>query len=209
METKKRIIQTAVELFNREGVGNVSSRDISNRVGISNGNLTYHFATMEALVAAVFAEMLRASSALAAEMSGKPDWQSYANSLEKFAEFQKGYVFFYTDILEIIRNYPSVAFQYQKIIAMRRQQGRDFTNRYQEAGLLKTEQSGGLYDRLQHISWMLVTFWRSQAVILPDAVEDTTDEFLAHVFSILIPHMTAKGLKQYRKIGILATATTH
>jgi AcrR family transcriptional regulator len=208
METKERITVAAVELFNRHGVGNVSSRDVSNHVGISNGNLTYHFPAMEDLVGEVFSRMLEQSTVFAAEIGGETNWASYARSLAKFADFQKEYEFFYTDILEIIRNYPTVAAEYQKVIETRQRQGRDFTARYQQAGLLNAEKTEGLYDRLQHVSWMMLTFWRSQSLILPGAVEDTTDQFLAHVFSLLIPHMTARGLKQYRQLEILSPAAT-
>ncbi len=43
MNTKERILHTALQLFNEKGVSKVSSKSISEEMGISYGNLCYHF----------------------------------------------------------------------------------------------------------------------------------------------------------------------
>lgn len=54
MSTKDRIVQKSIELFNRYGVQNVPIHRIAAELGISPGNLTYHFKTKDILVRSIF-----------------------------------------------------------------------------------------------------------------------------------------------------------
>jgi AcrR family transcriptional regulator len=56
-ETQQRILDTARRLFNQEGVSRVGVRDVARAVGLSAGNLSYHFATKDDLVAALVREL--------------------------------------------------------------------------------------------------------------------------------------------------------
>ncbi len=48
--TKLKIIKTAVPLFFKEGYSNVTARRLADEVGISTGNLTFHYPTKEHLL---------------------------------------------------------------------------------------------------------------------------------------------------------------
>jgi AcrR family transcriptional regulator len=52
-DLKGMILETARQLFNQRGYNEVSMRDISKTLGISVGNLTYHYRKKEELVEAV------------------------------------------------------------------------------------------------------------------------------------------------------------
>ena len=43
MNTKHKILKTALDLFNKEGLDQVSVRRIAVEMNISDGNLRYHF----------------------------------------------------------------------------------------------------------------------------------------------------------------------
>lgn len=58
--TKNQILQAARELFSEYGYSRVSMRDVSERLGISVGNLTYHFHRKEDLIEAIVDEMQNA-----------------------------------------------------------------------------------------------------------------------------------------------------
>lgn len=53
METKEKILAVAKDLFNEKGYENVRMRDISSQLGISVGNLTYHFKKKEDILKAL------------------------------------------------------------------------------------------------------------------------------------------------------------
>jgi len=55
-DTRKEIMDQARALFNANGFDGVSVQDIADRVNISKGNLTYHFAKKEDIVEALLNE---------------------------------------------------------------------------------------------------------------------------------------------------------
>jgi AcrR family transcriptional regulator len=54
MKTRDRILECALQLFNLQGEPNVSTLEIANEMGISPGNLYYHFHGKEPLVLGLF-----------------------------------------------------------------------------------------------------------------------------------------------------------
>ena len=56
-KTQEKIIIATVDLFNKNGVSNVRLQDIAKEVGISPGNLTYHYKTKKDLLGAVLLDM--------------------------------------------------------------------------------------------------------------------------------------------------------
>ncbi|MGV8916892.1 MAG: TetR/AcrR family transcriptional regulator [Pseudomonas sp.] len=54
MKTRDRILECALNLFNEQGEPNVSTLEIANELGISPGNLYYHFHGKEPLVMGLF-----------------------------------------------------------------------------------------------------------------------------------------------------------
>jgi len=57
LDTRDRIIQRSILLFNRKGLRNVAIDHIAKALKISPGNLTYHFPRKEQLIAATLAVM--------------------------------------------------------------------------------------------------------------------------------------------------------
>jgi len=57
VKTRDKIAKAALALFNERGEAHVSLAQIAARLGISEGNLWYHFRTKRDLVAALFAEL--------------------------------------------------------------------------------------------------------------------------------------------------------
>jgi AcrR family transcriptional regulator len=53
-DTKERIIDTAIEMFNASGTQPVSTNHIASAMGISPGNLYYHFRNKEEIVRAAY-----------------------------------------------------------------------------------------------------------------------------------------------------------
>jgi len=54
MKTRDRILECALHLFNQQGEPNVSTLEIANELGISPGNLYYHFHGKEPLILGLF-----------------------------------------------------------------------------------------------------------------------------------------------------------
>lgn len=57
MKTKEKILKKALEMLNNEGTERVTTRHIATALGISQGNLHYHYPTKNALIKALFGRM--------------------------------------------------------------------------------------------------------------------------------------------------------
>ena len=57
MKTRDKIIHTALGLFNEQGTKAVTTNHIAAAVGISPGNLYYHFRNKEDIIRAIFEQM--------------------------------------------------------------------------------------------------------------------------------------------------------
>jgi len=53
-DTKSHIIKTAIKLFNKKGTQAVTTRHIAKELGISPGNLYYHFKNKEGIIRAIY-----------------------------------------------------------------------------------------------------------------------------------------------------------
>lgn len=59
MKTKDKIVHISIELFNRNGVVAITTNHIAKELGISPGNLYFHFANKEEIIRQIFRQMAK------------------------------------------------------------------------------------------------------------------------------------------------------
>lgn len=99
MKTKDRIVEEARRLFNARGYGNVTTAALAAQLGISEGNLWYHFKTKRAVLAAIaerFAEAIEARLTMRPRAAGDPV-ADYAALLEVLMAEFRDFRFLYRD----------------------------------------------------------------------------------------------------------------
>ena len=96
MTTKQKILETTLGLFNQDGATEVSTNHIATALGMSPGNLYYHYRNKEEIIRALFSEFDNAANILYSLPSDKlPTIDDLERMIEGTFELQWRYRFFF------------------------------------------------------------------------------------------------------------------
>jgi AcrR family transcriptional regulator len=108
VKTRDRILEAARTMFNRETVSQVSTHRIATELGISQGNLHYHFKSKQQIVELLFrrlaAEMAPFGEADAAIDAIDDMWLTLHLAFEVIERYR----FIHRDIDFVVREYPTM-----------------------------------------------------------------------------------------------------
>ena len=198
MKTKDKIIQAAIQLFNNQGVIQVSLRRIAAEVKISHSNLAYHYKSKNDIMLEIYRRMDEEMTNTVFP-EGDLTLEHYHQLLKRISDFQQRHAFFYTERLAIAREHPEVIEHYRKTVTQRSTEYEGLINHLIKKGLVKPEEETGFYKSLFHSIWVMSTFWLQQKRILgEDHPLISSGSDIKHVWEILLPHLTAEGLWQYQ-----------
>ncbi|WP_217896852.1 TetR/AcrR family transcriptional regulator [Polaribacter haliotis] len=200
MKTKQKIINQAIKSFNIHGIKNVTHRDIAKAINISVGNLDYHFKNKEALLIAIYEQMVKDVSGIY-QIDNSDPFLHFNELLNALEESHNKYSFFNLDLLEISRNFKEVDALLKKTLLVRKEQVTYFIKLFKEYDYFKPEKNEGMYMRLQHTMRILITFWRSQQEILSNYTVSESENMTFYIWELLLPHMTEKGLIAYKNFS--------
>ncbi len=119
--TRDRILETSLRLFNDEGEPQVTTVDIANELGISPGNLYYHFKGKEALIEALYerfdAQMGEFLHAPVQQALGIEDnWYYLYVLFEEIYQFR----FFYRNLTDLLQRYPAIRKRFRRLLELKR-----------------------------------------------------------------------------------------
>jgi len=209
MTTKEKILTKALELFNQKGVETVTTRQIALALGMSQGNLCYHFPKKEAIIIALYKQLVQQFNDLYLTFSLSPPEGENAASQLTISSFLKmiqvtnqyfvDYKFLMLNFVQIMRWHPSIKTHYQALTTQRNEQTMGLFHSFQTSGLLKTEAYTGQYKQVIEQFMILNNFWLSHAEILYPANEsEKINHFNQLIAAFIFPYLTEKGQKEYQ-----------
>jgi len=197
-KTKKRILETTIRLFNRDGFANVSLPLISRIVDISLGNLTYHFHKKEDLIESIYALFQEELAIITKDYKKLSDLGEMDRQLRDFYVFQQRFQFFYLDLLEIERAFPIIAAKHQPHIEGQINGLAKSFNYNVEIGNLVEQDNPIIYQHLGQQFWMNTVFWLMQLAVRGKS--GTVDEMAQAAWLLVLPHTTEKGRTIFENI---------
>ncbi|GAB5527885.1 MAG: TetR/AcrR family transcriptional regulator [Roseivirga sp.] len=196
--TRSEIIRNAVSLFNQRGFFKVTVKEIADEMGISPGNLTYHFKKKEHLLAAIQEEILGGSQGIIVPEGQEIRLRHFRDLFARFYEIQSRYCFYFSEIIYLLEVYPEITGEYKETTATRLVDARKLVDYYVATGRLVTEQGDVDYDYLIHNLWMVNTFWTLGGALLNrERAGKDFDSPIESLWKILLPYLTEKGRKEY------------
>lgn len=197
-KTKKRILETTIRLFNRDGFANVSLPQIADIVGISLGNLTYHFKKKEDLIENIYTLFQEELAIITKDYEVLSDLGEMDKQLRDFYGFQQRFQFFYLDLLEIERAYPGIAKRHFPHIEGQIS-GLEKSFIYNaEIGYLVVQENPIIYQHLAQQFWMNTVFWLMQLAVR--GKKGTVDEMTQAAWLLVLSHTTEAGKANFKPI---------
>ncbi len=192
--TAERILATALDLFNRYGEPNVATTLIASDMGISPGNLFYHFPAKELLVNALFDEYVHDMDQLLPAAADVRDMEHAWFFMHSLFELIWRHRFIYRDLNDLLSKNRHLEGQVKGVLQRKQQAFEAMLSGLQEQGLL----SQGAFERQSCATHMVVllTWWLSYEYVQNPrhALEDNNADHSAlrgaqQVLGLLLPYL--------------------
>lgn len=200
MKTRDKILIAARERFNEKGISEVTLRHVSDSVGISYGNLCYHFPKKNDLILALYHDMQQQLSEevqkLQSEILG---FDFMVHSLRTMLETYDQYRFVWLDLPMLIRKFPEVRDHARTQYQIRLLICREIYSFLIDEGYMRPEHFPGHYDLLAQNMLMILNHWVVDAEIYYEG-DSRVDHYLALIYRFVSASLTRKGAEAFTKV---------
>lgn len=156
--TRDRILQASLQLFNTQGERNVTTNHIAAHLGISPGNLYYHFSNKQMIVAELFAEMERSIDVSLSPPSDRSvtltDKTQY---LEILLECMWQFRFLYRDLEHLLDADPALAERHNHFAQRSLHSAAAIYRKFVAAGIL--QMTPRQIEALAVNTWIILNSW--------------------------------------------------
>lgn len=201
MKTREKILLQALDLFNQKGVDQVSVLEISQTMGISYGNLTYHFKKKDDLVQALYVQMQHELDAAINHLVQRIFEETYYLTLvNELLQVTWKYRFLYLSINSLMNQYPFIR-EGEKSYSATRNKILNRGKKYLiDEGYLKPE-SDNHYELLIRNLNMILYAWIVDAELFHEGdVAAKIEDYATLFYGIALTNVTEKGRTLYYQI---------
>ena len=158
LKTKERILQLSLQLFNERGERVVTTNHIAAELGMSPGNLYYHFRNKSEIIKELMEQYQRETL----DMLALPD-ERVLDANDKIRYFQVlssqlwAYRFLHRDVYHLVENNEDFRKMYPRFASQVMQQGQKIYKAFVNAGLM--EMTDSEIEALTINLWIVLTNW--------------------------------------------------
>jgi len=202
MKTRDKIIQASIVLFNEQGERNVTTNHIAAHLGISPGNLYYHFRNKEDIILSIYDEY--AGNLLLDTFPQVSDEEKPLDAIILYMDvvfqMQMKFRFFYSNLPVLLDKNQNLREKYvevqhaiserlsQLLLSLKSAQAIDFDE----------DELADIVSILRIINTFWVSFYQTQNIV--KEVNDTIFyQGVLKILAILRPYITDKSLPELKK----------
>ncbi|WP_136162404.1 TetR/AcrR family transcriptional regulator [Sphingomonas flavalba] len=197
-DTRTRILEAAIALFNRLGTASVSTNRIAAECGISKGNLNYHYRNRREIILDVFSLMRDEIHGDWANDDRTPTMAHMRFMFLRQMHMVCRYRFFYRDLVGILNDDPLLRARYNELRERRMAALRRFMLALADQGLIALPADADTLDRFLTTSWVLSEHWINYVETFGEAIDEGV---IARGYAVLInlvrPYLTPAGLHAF------------
>lgn len=194
-DTKKKIIRAAEELFFEFGIANVRLQQIADKVGISVGNLAYHYKNKEIIVESVYQQVLKELSEVLSSYLVYPDLSDFDKQFSDLYRFLHDNAFCVNNLWEIERTYPHLKEDWTRLVNKLQIQIRQRILYHAQRGVIRQESYRGEHELLTQAIYLTINFWTSQQLLRGNPIEERM--FKKALWALIYPHLSPEGKLEY------------
>lgn len=202
--TKDRILITALDLFNANGMAKVTLRTIANKMDISQGNLNYHYKKREDIVEALYFQMVEnINEAVNNSLQSQNHLEAFFGVSKTIMFTFYKYQFFLLDFVLIMREHKRIKQHYNTLIKQRELEFLSAVDMLKDAGLFREPLFSNEYDNLFKRFQILSDFWMSSVVVEQGKItKDLVNQYAEIIYQSIFPYLTIKGQELYKSVSL-------
>ena len=199
--TAERILEVTLALFNRFGEPNVSTTLISSELGISPGNLYYHYPAKDELINSLFERYEKALNELLQASDGVRNVEDAWFFLHSLFEIVWEYRFLYRDLNDLLSKNRLLETRFQAVLKNKIRSVRSLLSGMSRAGAIDLDARE--LEPTANCMVVLLTYWLSYEYVRdprhalePDNAQAALLRGAQHVLNVLAPYLEA-GQRQH------------
>lgn len=156
--TRERILQASLQLFNTQGERNVTTNHIASHLGISPGNLYYHFRNKSMIVAELFTEFERRMEVFFTLPEGATvTLEDKTLYLERLLEIIWQFRFLHQGLEYLLESDPELAVRYRQFSQRSLCNTQKIYQAFADAGILQLD--ARQVETLSINVWIVLSAW--------------------------------------------------
>lgn len=203
--TKEKILAAALELFNNQGVADVSIRHVAKETDISHGNLIYHFKNKSEIVEGLHQQLFEHAARINQNIRAESlDISQLYQSTQVGFEVVYDFRFLFYDLLYISKTFPGMRETLILVEKVRSEMYGKVIHLSIKNELLRAAEYEGEYEQLIRRIKIFSDHWLSSAAIYENKPkEQVISEYAGLLMNHFYPYLTGKGKEEFRKQGLV------
>jgi len=184
-QTRERILDTSLAMFNAAGEPNVTTNHIADELGISPGNLYYHFRNKDDIVEQLFSRYeTRIDDALLVPEDRLPNLEDIWLQLHLVFECMWAYRFLYRDLVDILARNRKLKLRFVRILTRASASAAELMRGLARAGIMRA--STAEIRALAENVLLVATFWQSYSAVRGGKAEDAQIELGKGIHQVMV-----------------------
>ena len=201
MTTKDKILSTALNLFNESGTVKISTNHIADAMGISPGNLYYHYRNKEAIIRKLWENMVEKIHVPFSKESEPAKAEKIVAFLFDFFNIMYEYRFFWLELAVLLGKDPDLKGKYitrsRSLLNLYKITVRNWKN----TGFLVQNISEKDLDQLVENTWFLSQYWALHTYIHEENLSrENLRNGVLRIIATIKPYLTADAVAELENI---------
>ncbi len=198
-KTKQKILTVSKQLFNKQGYAQVTIRMIALEMGISPGNLNYHFKKREEILECLYFEMVQEfDERVEALPETEISFSQIKNDIQTSMERMVLYKFIWTDLFNILKANAKISKHFNEVYPKRISGNVFLFEEIQKRKWMRAEKVKGEYKILAErmVNFGDTWIYTSELYQRPSRNNRLEGQVKAMLFMIY-PYLTTKGIQEF------------